>query len=251
MHVHGAGLPGKIVVPDGVEDVVPGQDGPPVLTQELQKLKFLIGQLHRNAVPADLPGGGVDLQVAAGEHALSPGAPGPAEQGLHPGLELHDAEGLHHIVVRPLLQALHPVQLGGAGGEHDDGNMGRIRRPPQTAQNLQPVHPRQHDVQDIEVGLHVVDRLKVVLPGFKVLHSVPHRVKIIAEHLADALVILDDRNQVRHAASSFPYGFIPRGSPGGHAMRWGCGLRAGPSRRRSPTGRCSPRGPRCAPGTWR
>ena len=205
MHVHRAGLTGEVVVPHRLEDVVTGEHHAPVGAQQPQQFKLLIGELHQLPVFPDLSGGGVDLQIAAGEHALRPGAAGPAQQGLYPGLELHDAEGLDHIVVRPRLQALHLVHLGGPGGEHEHRGVLQPGVGTDAPEDLQPVHPRQHDVQDKEGGLAPPALFKILLPGLEAGHLVAHGVKIIAQHLPDALIVFNDHDGLRHGDTLLSY----------------------------------------------
>ena len=125
MHIHGAGLAGVIVVPDGLKDLVPGEGHALAGAQQAQKLEFLKGQFHQNAALAHLAGGGIDLQVAAGQDLIALPL-GAAKHRFDPCLKLHDAEGLDHIVVRARLEAGDTVHLSGAGGEHDDRDVAGV-----------------------------------------------------------------------------------------------------------------------------
>ena len=92
MDVHRAVLPGVLVAPDLVQQLLPAVHPVGVLHQKLQEVKFAGGQLHGLVV---FPGGAgvrVDGEAPAGEAlvllllALRGG--GAAEQGLDPGLDL-------------------------------------------------------------------------------------------------------------------------------------------------------------------
>ena len=72
----------------------------------------------------------------------------PAQQRSHPGTELADRERLRDVVVGAELEADHLVELVVAGGQHDDRDGARR---PQALADLEPVEPRQHDVEHDEV----------------------------------------------------------------------------------------------------
>ena len=148
MHVHGAGVPPprELVGPDGVQEAGAGEGHPGVAGQVVQEVELAPLEGDRLPGQAHLPPPGVDLQVAHHERGRcggpgaapflatrsachSPGAPaggagghpGPAQVGPDPGQELHHAEGLGDVVVRPHLQPHHAVDLVGQGADQDDG----------------------------------------------------------------------------------------------------------------------------------
>ena len=82
MHIHCAGLAGKVVVPHRLEDIVPREYHAAPRGQEAQQFKLLIRKFHQGAVFPHLSGGRIDLQVAAGDDRLAPGPAGAAEQAL-------------------------------------------------------------------------------------------------------------------------------------------------------------------------
>ena len=87
----------------------------------------------------------VELEPLDGARALRRAA----EHGVHPRQQLDRAEGLGHVVVRPVLQAAHAVRFGPAGGPHDHGQGGARR--PDGAEDVEAVQARQHDVEQDEI----------------------------------------------------------------------------------------------------
>ncbi|SMB69840.1 Uncharacterised protein [Acinetobacter baumannii] len=53
----------------------------------------------------------------------APASARAAQQGLHPRQQLRGREGLGQVVVGPAREALDPVALAAAGGEHEDGQV--------------------------------------------------------------------------------------------------------------------------------
>ncbi len=73
----------------------------------------------------------------------------PAQDRLHAGGELAEAERLREVVVGADREPGDLVGLLGLGGEHQDRRPGHAL---DLLADLEPVHPRQHQVQDHEVG---------------------------------------------------------------------------------------------------
>ena len=75
----------------------------------------------------------------------------PAPAAAHrpdAGHQLAEAERLHHVVVGAELEAEHPVELVGPGGQHDDRH---VRRRAQCPADVVPVHVGQAEVEQHEV----------------------------------------------------------------------------------------------------
>ena len=186
MHVHGAVLPGVGIAPDLVEQLLPAVHPLGVLHEQLQQVELPGGELHRDPFLPGAPGGAVDGESPQGEFSrlflllLPPGGRGPAEQGLHPGLDLQNVEGLGDIVVRPVLKAQELVRVLPPGGEHDDGHGGKGT---DLHAGLQAVQLRHHQVQNNEVilrGPGHVHRLAAVVAHV-------HLVSLVLQVEPDAL----------------------------------------------------------------
>src|SRR5262245_23570502 len=76
----------------------------------------------------------------------------PTQDRLHTLQQNLVAERLGDVVVSALGEALDLVCLFSAGGEHDDGNGSRLLRGAQLAADVQPLHSRQHQIEQNQVG---------------------------------------------------------------------------------------------------
>ena len=114
---------------------------------------------------------------------------GAAQPGPHPGDQLHDAEGLADVVVRPQVQPPHRVHLGGLGGDQDDGDVLGAAAGLQFPEDVQPVPPGQHDVQQHQPGQLPGQGLEKVRPVFKRLGLKPAVVQGVALHLPDLHIV--------------------------------------------------------------
>ena len=100
-----------------------------------------------------------DLQIADRDSSASLLSTGlfaetggsPAEHGLHPGDHYPGAERLGDVVVGAQIQAPDDVRLLTFGGQHDDGNRLGPRVRLESLANGQPVHARQHQIQDHKI----------------------------------------------------------------------------------------------------
>ena len=79
---------------------------------------------------------------------LAAGYLAPAD-GLEPGQQLDPAEGFGQVVVGPGVEAPHLVELGGAGGEHEDR---RVAHVPDALKHLPAVEIGQAHIEDHDVG---------------------------------------------------------------------------------------------------
>ena len=209
MDVHRPVVPGVAVTPYHVHQVIPAVHPPGVLHQQLDEIVLLGGQLHRLPVPDRHPLFGVQGQVPGGNEAgglpLGPSG-GPAEHGPDAGLQLQDVEGLVDVVVRPAFKADDLVRVLAAGGEHDDGHVGKL---PDAHARLQPVDLRHHQIQDDEVEaprpgqLH---RRRTVIGAF---HLIALVLQVELDTLYQQALII--HNQYFHEDSSLFFHFPPCG----------------------------------------
>ena len=92
-----------------------------------------------------------------------------AQQSTHPGFQLQNVEGLCNIVVRAALKADDFIGVLAAGGEHDNGHIGKL---PDTHAGLEPVDLGHHQVQDNEVELALPGQLHRLLTVVAGLHLI-------------------------------------------------------------------------------
>ena len=118
------------------------------------------------AVPAPkLPGPLVQGQVLKLDHVGDEGFP-PSQHGPHPGQQLLDVKGLGQVVVRPGVQAGHPVLHGVPGSQKQAGGFDSLC--PHLAQGFHAVLSRHHPVQDhavIGLGPDVIEGFLPVQHG--------------------------------------------------------------------------------------
>ena len=119
--------------------------------------------------------------------------PCPAIQGVHTGGEFGGREGLGHIVVRPRHQPCHLVHLLGAGGEHNNADLGVAR--PDAAAHLKAVHlPGQHDVQQGHPNVRIAgDLLQGLLTGARLDGLISRPLEVDDHKAADIGFILQNQ----------------------------------------------------------
>ncbi len=74
--------------------------------------------------------------------------------------ELHRLEGLADEIVGPGLEDPRNLLVAFERGEHDDGQIARLRAAPQDAQDLVAVRRRHHEVEQHDRRLHSLDLLE-------------------------------------------------------------------------------------------
>ena len=191
MHIHRTAGPVKLIAPDGVKQLIPGEHSPGPLHQQAQDLKLLQRQ---GDLPLPVPDdvlGGIHKQGAQGVGtALGLPLSAVAQGGPDPGHQLHHPEGLGHIVIRPLVQTQHLVILRALGGEQDDRQGPGDRQGAQALEHLEPVLLRQHDVQQKQVRRPTLQRLPELGGPLEALRLHPLALYGIDHQLPDAGVIL-------------------------------------------------------------
>ena len=134
-------------------------------------------------------GGEIDGQGAALELRLVAGL-GPPQHGTDAGQQLARVERLGDVVVRAQLESDDLVGVVPAGGDHDQG---RVRVLADLARQREPVHARQHqiDEQDVEpLPRERLQRLPAVL-GQNGLH--PVLAEEFGEQRRQLAVVLDEQ----------------------------------------------------------
>src|SRR5213593_182235 len=150
-------VPGEI--PHLLEELGAGERDAGTRGHHSQQVELLARELHRVSLLAYLPAGAVDLQVAVAKDGGRGGRgwAGPPEDGTGPGHDLARREGLRDVVIGAELQADDAVGLLALGREHDDR---RLRLCPDPPKDLQAIDPREHEIQQDEVGSAGRERLE-------------------------------------------------------------------------------------------
>lgn len=80
-------------------------------------------------------------------------------------------------------------------GQHQNGN---VDLPAKLAEDLEPVHPGQHHIEDHDVAGRAFERMKSLLPGSGDVNFETLGTEILGEHRREALIVLDEQNLLRH-----------------------------------------------------
>src|SRR5579864_5501696 len=171
-----------------------------------EEVELLRRQLYLVSLAACDPPIQINLQVSGSQRPeLQVGLPGELldtpEDGLHPGRELDDAEGLREVVVRSGFEAQHSIEFAGTRGQHQDRGVAGTRA--HAAADFEPVEPWKPKIQDKETprgaihgsretAMSVVARVDRAAQIFEMERHEP----------CDVTLVLDDKNPTRVGAHS-------------------------------------------------
>ena len=143
--------------------------------------------------------GDVDGQLAELQHlALGLGiGVHAAQQGAGAGHQLAGTEGLHEVVVGAQLQTDDAVLHLALGREHDDGH---IRRVADDAADALARHAGQHEVQNDQIEMVLLELLQGVLAVTDGGHPVVLALEVGGHRIADGLLIFNQKNASRFVA---------------------------------------------------
>ncbi|MET3985744.1 hypothetical protein ABIC27_003622 [Streptomyces sp. PvR034] len=134
----------------------------------------------------------------------------PAQHGAHAGLQQLATGGFDEVVVGARLQADDHVHLLPPRGEDDDRH---LRERPDPAAHLQPADAGQHEVEQHQVGIEVLQREQSVLAGGGGLGLVPAATQREHDAPTDRRVVLDEQNASHGSFRAFrelrPFFLIP------------------------------------------
>ena len=170
----------------------PGRAG-----QRRQDLELDERQLRLVAADPDRALGEVDPQLADDERRLvgrglgRPAHLGAPQRGLDPARELAHRERLGDVVVGAELEPDDLVDLLGLGGQHDDRDRAAAAQP---AADLEPVDPRQHQVEHDEVERLLVEALERLAAVGGLDDVVALLAQRIGEQRLDRLLIVDEQD---------------------------------------------------------
>ena len=211
---------------------------PAAQQQHPQQLELLVGQadlgaVDEHAAPGQLHAHAADLDRLRGQ---------PAQQRADPGQQLGEPERLADVVVGARVEADDEVHLVGAGGEHEDGEVGHLERGcrRQTSRPSMPGRPRSSTSRSDAARADVLQRAR---PSSATDDLVALALQRPRQRLGDGGVVLGEQDRC-HVRSLCPGRPVLPGVDGAAGCRHGpvdstisrsrCGSPTPPTRSRSP-----------------
>ena len=180
--------------------------------QVAKDLELGRGQADPPRTALDPPPLEVDQQVTMTDHATTRGvgqvAVRPAQQRLDPAHQLAQPERLGQVIVGPELETDDLVHLVVPGGQHEDRHLGAGR--PQPAEDLEPVHPGQADVEDDEIRCLVGRDVQPLFAGTGHGHFVAFLLEGVLDPSRDGVLVFDDQDGGGHRAMLHRVARTPR-----------------------------------------
>jgi hypothetical protein len=189
-----------LVVAQELEELAPGVDPTGARGEVAQDLELGRGQADPPIATLDAAPLEVDDEVAVADDPPARGvtevAVRPPEQGLDPTHQLAQPERLRQVVVRAELEPDHLVDLVVARRQHQH----RCLRAgcPEPAQDLEPVHARQPDVEHDEVRRLVGREVEPFLAALRDRHLVALLLQGVLDPAGDRELVLDDQDRGTH-----------------------------------------------------
>src|SRR6266511_833395 len=210
VRVHRAAHDLRAVPPDLGQQLHAGGAGAVAAQQRKEQIVFLRCQGHgspaadhgaRRGDHLDVP---EPLDRRRRRAAVAPWRRAP-EQRLDAGQQLEHAERLGHVVVGAEPQTAHLVGLLAAGRQ--DQHRHAVAALPQGAQHSEPVQPREHQVEDHEIGLARPRAGEPLGAVARDLHVVALDLEVVAQPVGEIGIVFDDQDALgAHAAPPAPAG---------------------------------------------
>ena len=216
MHVDRTALALIIIIPYLTHDLITGQHELLIMHHIVEQLELLQCELRMNLLAAFLHADPVlrliesDLVKAERRsydllrrllYATHLRAP---EQGLDTAQHLHDAERLRHIIIGTEVEGGDLIRLGRLCGQHHHRNLRELRASPETAQDLDTIDPRHHDIQQHQCRLELLGIIKEGLAITEAARLVAIGGQRIGYQLLNTLIVFYNCNS-RHLLSPVLY----------------------------------------------
>src|SRR5581483_10252973 len=196
VHVDRARVAEVGAAPQRLQQHAPGADATGYGSERAQQLELDKRQL--DGLPVALDGAArnvdhepVELDTLVGPQLEARDLRAP-EQRADARAKLTDRERLRDVVVRAELEPDHLVELVVAGREHDDRHAARGA---QALADLEPVEPRQHDVEHDEVDALRGELAQRLLPVGRLDNGVSVLLEREGEHLPDGVLVVDEEDR--------------------------------------------------------
>jgi hypothetical protein len=149
--------------------------------------------MHGLAAAEDLTPSRIDLEVVESQDdVVHWGRVRPTKDGPDTRYDLARGERFGNVVVRAELESDDPIGLVTARREHDHRG---CMIGPDTAEHLEPVESRKHQVEQHEVGAVILEDRERGLAVLGAEHAEPVLLEITAEHLADDRFVVRDQDE--------------------------------------------------------
>ena len=168
-----------------------------------EHLELLAGERDLLGAGVDPPGLDVDPHPVGGLLLGAAAGGGTAQQGAHARLQLGQAEGLGQVVVGPVVEPDHPVELAGPRGDDHDRPLEAGLAGPST--DLEPVDVGQPEVQDHQIGRRR-EGVEGLLAALHPLDVVALALQGADERERDVLLVLHHQDPLRHGSEHRGHG---------------------------------------------
>ncbi len=198
MDVDGALVDVDLAAPDAVEQLLPREHPSRPLHQEFQQPVFGRAEIDGAAAARHSLLLAIDLEVAEAEHVGEPLGKRPAQQRAHARAQLGHRERLDDVIIGAGGEAAYALALLAARGQHDDGQLLGLGAGPQPAAELDPGEPRQHPVEDHEIGGTLLEQQIRLITARDRLDLVSFRFEVVAQQQRERLLVFHNQDVGLH-----------------------------------------------------
>jgi hypothetical protein len=192
--VHASGCDEAVGAPNGVKQLVAGEDAIGTRGQVVEQAKFERAERDGLAGMADAIGSRVDGQASDFDDARRvDGRLGATQQGFDAGDELAGAEGLGDVIVGAHFEADNAVGFIAARGQHENGKPVEGFVLADFTANVQAGHFREHQIEQEKIGRRLLERGEAagaVEGGVDLKAFVG---KVIADQFNDIAIVFNDQ----------------------------------------------------------
>ena len=199
MNVHGPLVDEGIAPPDAVEQLGARQHAPWVFHQEFEQPELGrtdadLAQPSHHAVSR-----AVEFDIARSQHVGHPARRGPAQDRLDPRHQLRERERLDDVVIGTGRQPADAVGFLASRRQHDNRDRPRFGLRSQAAAQLNAGNLRQHPVEDNQIRPLLGNQDLGLFPALSMRDAEAFCLQIVAQHLGERLLVLDDQDTCSHA----------------------------------------------------
>ena len=191
MHIHRAGIGHAVVAPDGVHQILAGEDFARIGEQGIEQLELLLRKREDGVRRGDGEGLLVEHGAAHGQLVLGIDV-AAAQQGTHAQQHLGHVYRFDHVIVGTGVESGLFVLNGILRGDHQHRDI--VSRAAQLAGQLVAVHIRHHDIGDQQMDGLLQKHIQRLLAVFGLQHTVACLRQMQRHQLAKVLVVVRDQN---------------------------------------------------------